>query len=370
MRYRSLIRQWNAKREGATFPLVLLFIVLLSIGAIAGLGRISAERRSTGGMEAEVDAYSTAQDALSAYLTTVASPPAASLDTTITGLPGGFATVSVRTLRAGSALLPALYIIRAYGINTGAIRYDERMPSAERMVAQFATWKPGTMNVQAAWTSLTGLNKSGGSGTIGGADQCGAQPAVAGVAVPVTAADGGPGYDQTGGTSVPTGNPAILQPAADPSSFAGVLPLDWNAMINGGTIKFDYTMTGLGGWPLIFPLGWPAIYVNNSTPLILAPANSGRGLLVVKGDLQITGSFTWDGVILVGGVLTSSGNNVVQGAIVSGLNVQLGIVVSPSDIGSGNKTFVYNSCYVTNSLNALGSLVAMTNARIDNWPSY
>jgi len=68
--------------------------------------------------------------------------------------------------------------------------------------------------------------------------------------------------------------------------------------------------------------------------------------------------------------LTSSGNQTIQGAVVSGLNLKLGEAVSTSDVGSGSKTYRYNSCYVRNSLGAVGSLTPMTNARLDNWPGY
>ncbi len=368
---RNTLRRWNASERGSAFLLALLFIVLLSFGAIAGLSRISAERRSTVNMAAEVDAYATARAALGKFFAATTSAPGASLDTTITGLPGGSATVQVRRLRAASATLPALYVVRAYGIYSSARRYDANQPSAERSVAQLATWEPGSMNVYGAWTSLTGLNKNGGSGTLAGADQCGVMPDVAGVAVPTTAADAGPGYDQNGGGSVPTGTPAIAYPAATPAAFGTVLQLDWPSIVNGGAIKFDYTLTGTTGWPLLaFALSWPSIYVNNSTTLSLGPTESGRGLLVVRHDLTLNGSFSWDGIILVGGVLTSNGNQTVQGSVVTGLNLKLGETVGTSDVGNGNKTFRYNSCYVKSALTSVGALTPMTNARLDNWPGY
>jgi hypothetical protein len=292
------------------------------------------------------------------FLRSTKSPPGASLDTTITGLPGGgTAAISVRRLRASSSTLPALYIVKSYAIQTGAIRYDAATPSAERTVAQLAIWKAGTMDVDAAWTSLTGLHKNGGSGTISGTDACGAAPPVAGVAVPTS-----PGYDQNGGSSVPTGSPPIAYPAADPAGFAAIIPIDWDAIVNGGAISWNYSGTS---WPGSLPSGWPAIFINGSVSM-----GSGQGLLVVKGDLTISGSKHWDGVILVGGTLTSNGNNTVQGAVVTGLNLKLGLSVGVSDVGNGNKTYVYNSCNVANALTALGSLVAMPNARMDNWPSY
>jgi Tfp pilus assembly protein PilX len=346
-------------QRGAALVLVLLFIVLLSVSAIAGLGRVNGERRSTGNLGAEVDAYTTAQVGIATFLRSTTSAPGASLDTTITGLPGGTAAISVRRLRVSSGTLPALYIIKSYAIQTGAIRFDASTPSAERTVAQFAIWKRGSMVVDAAWTSLTGLTKTGGSGIISGADQCGVAAPVAGVSVPAS-----PGYVQSGGSSVPSGSPNIDIPAGDPAGYAAIEEIDWDAIVNRGAIGWNYSGTT---WPGSLPSGWPTIFINNSSPVSLS---SGRGLLVVKGDLTIGGSQTWDGVILVGGTLTSTGDNTVQGAVVTGLNLKLGMAVGVSDLGNGTKTYVYNSCNVANALQSLGSLVGLGNARMDNWPSY
>ena len=48
-------------------------------------------------------------------------------------------------------------------------------------------------------------------------------------------------------------------------------------------------------------------------------------MLVVDGDMTISGSNQWDGVILVGGKLTSNGNNVTSGTVMAGLNRLIGI---------------------------------------------
>ena len=94
-------------------------------------------------------------------------------------------------------------------------------PSAERTIALIAQYQPGTMNVVAAWTSLTGLHKNGGSGTLSGVDNCGSASTVAGVAVPTS-----PGYDQNGGRSVPNGSPNITTWARRQQAAATV-GIDW-----------------------------------------------------------------------------------------------------------------------------------------------
>ena len=75
---------------------------------------------------------------------------------------------------------------------------------------------------------------------------------------------------------------------------------------------------------------WPIIHVHNRQT---SPGWNGdftlpwkgRGMLVVDGDLTISGSNQWDGVILVGGQLTSNGNNVTSGTVMAGLNRLIGV---------------------------------------------
>ncbi|HEX9894417.1 MAG TPA: hypothetical protein VGA78_10865, partial [Gemmatimonadales bacterium] len=356
-------------RRGATLPLVILFLVLLSMSALGGISRVATERRTGGNIRAEVDAFTLAQAGLDRYLSTVTDPPPASLDTTITDVFGGNVSVSVRRLRDIGSGVPALYVVRATATHTAARRYDARTPAAVRSVAQFALWE--TMRVPGAWTALGGINKSGGSGTLAGADQCGVEPPVSGVAVPITAADGGPGYDQAGGTSVPTGIPPISYPDPTPQEFANnpLINIDWDGIVNGGAMTFDYNLTSTTGWPASFT-SWPSIYVNNTAELSLSPVQSGSGLLVVRRDLKLDGAFSWNGVILVGGKLTSSGTTSVYGGLITGLNLKLGEAVQTSDLGNGTKFIQYNSCHVNNALDKFGTLNVLRNAWVDNWPIY
>ena len=92
--------------------------------------------------------------------------------------------------------------------------------------------------------------------------------------------------------------------------------------------------------------------------------NFGRGLLIVFGDLSLSGNAAgWDGLNLVGGRVTSNGANEVQGGVISGLNVKLGYAVEDNDVNelNGTKKFLYNSCKVASALNG------GTNATIKAW---
>lgn len=356
-----------SNRRGATLPLAILVIALLSVTAIAGLSRVSSERAINGNLQAEADALAVAQAGLEQYMATVNGMPGASVDQTISGLPGGTASIQLRRLRAAAGNLPALYVIRSHGSSTGSVKNDHSTPTAERSVSQFAIWRPGTMQVLGAWTSTTGLHKNGGSGTISGVDQCGGSP-VAGVAVPTTAADGGAGYSQNGGSSVPNGTPNIAYPAANAAAFAPLIPVDWNGIVNNNALTPNYSLTSTTGWPSTFT-NWPIIKITASS-VSLGPGQSGQGLIVATGDITLNGSFSWNGVILAGGIMTSNGNQTIQGAVMTGLNVKLGTAVPVSDVGNGNKTVRYNSCHVSSALQNLGSLVAIQNAWSDNWSTW
>jgi hypothetical protein len=72
----------------------------------------------------------------------------------------------------------------------------------------------------------------------------------------------------------------------------------------------------------------------------------------------------------VGGTLNSSGNNTIQGAIVTGLNVKLGVAVPQQSIGNGNKTFQFDSCNLRRARGHVGSLERVRNGWVDTWPSY
>lgn len=348
-------------RRGATLPLAILAIVIISLTVAAGYARVSSERRISADQQAQVDAFAVAQTGLEQYINGVTSMPGVSDNATITGIPGGSAEISLRRVRDSTSTMRApLYVVSSRGTSTGSTRYGASTASAQRTVAQYVIWQPGSMAVQAAWTSITGINKSGGSGVISGVDQCGKQASLAGVEVPNS-----PGYNQTGGSSVPSGSPNIGSLGADPNSAKDQVPIDWDGILNGGLITPDITMPG-GSWPSGSGWNtWPIIRYNGD-----ADIPTGKGVLIVTGNATLNGSVSWSGVILVGGMITSSGNNTLLGSVITGLNTKLGMTVPPSDIGSGTKDYEYNSCMIDSALTDLSKFVRIRNAWTDDWPSY
>jgi hypothetical protein len=264
-------------------------------------------------------------------------------------------------MRVSAGGIPGLYALRSTGVRT-----NPRMPgqtAATRTVGQIFKWETGNLSVPGAWTSLSGINKNGGSGTFSGVDECGMLPAVAGVAVPTA-----PGYTQSGGTSIPTGNPPIKDLGPQPGSNDSAR-VDWAGVLSGSSLVPTVTVP-----PDAFPSAaafadttyWPIIKVTGDLSL----PNNGQGVLIVSGNFTINGGQAWDGVLLVGGTVTSNGSNTIRGATISGLNAQLGMAVPVSDIANGTKIFRYNSCLIARALRPFAGLVPMDNAWADNWASY
>jgi len=337
----SKLKSWRGIRDerGSVVMMVLVVLVGVTILGAAGLAITSDDVRQSENLGASTEAFYAADAGLQRYLgesnngSSAASYTIGSSSVTVT--PTGFTTL------AGGQ---GMFRVRSVASHT-----DPRGAVTTRAVSALAIYRSGaTVSAKAALASGTGLLKNGGSGTISGEDLaspsdplCPASPGgdVAGVSVPPS------GYSQNGGKSVPDGDPPI-----DDSQAAEDLLKDTNIPWadlhdNGGDIA-DYNVPP-DDWPDFDALDedeWPVIYVNDN--LDVAPEDSGRGTIIVTGNLVMNGSFQWDGIILVGGYMTSNGYQTITGATITGLNILLGESVPTSDVGNGNKKFLYNSCYV------------------------
>jgi hypothetical protein len=89
----------------------------------------------------------------------------------------------------------------------------------------------------------------------------------------------------------------------------------------------------------------------------------------------------WSGILLVGGKLTSDGNNTTWGATLSGLNYLLGGTPQTSTLNNpnldgddseanGQKTYVYDSCSVAKASSRMRKYIAIPNSWMDNLASW
>ena len=357
----------NAERRGFAIPIALLVIAALTIMIAGGFSLVSAERRSVADQKSQISAFRIAEQGLEIFLvrrdslmaghTGYSHVPGLIPDTAVIPVTGGVATVTLTRLRPVKGSQSGLYVVRSRGVETvGAYAGS---PQGVRTVAQYALWEPAPMQVLAGWTALSGLQKNGGSGTLGGIDLCGDSAAVAGVAVPVN-----PGYT---GKTVAVGDPPVDSIA--PDSVA----IDWNGILNLGAITPTLTIPP-ASWPTAAMTASFADTLSTYYPIIrvngdFALPSSGTGMLIVSGSLTLNGSVGWRGVLLVGNDITSNGNNGIVGATVSGLNVKLGTYV-PGSTANGTKQYNYDSCEVAKSTTTMGALVTLRNTWVDNWVEY
>ncbi|HKC81735.1 MAG TPA: pilus assembly PilX N-terminal domain-containing protein [Gemmatimonadaceae bacterium] len=356
----------NAERRGFAIPIALLVIAVLTIMVAGGFSLVSAERRSVADQKSQISAFRIAEQGLEIFLVRRDSimlgmpgytkVPGAK-DSVRIQMTGGYADVSLTRLRPVIGSQSGLYVVRSKGVETAGAYAGT--PQGVRTVAQYVLWEPAPMQVLAGWTALSGIQKNGGAGTLGGIDLCGDSAAVAGVAVPVN-----PGYS---GKTVAVGDPPVDSIAPEEVS------IDWNAIVNLNMIEATYIFPG-STWPTAAmeaafaddnSIYYPIVRVNGDFSL----PSSGKGMLIVTGHLTLNGSVGWKGVILVGGDITSNGNNGIQGATVSGLNVKLGTYV-PSATANGTKQYNYNSCEVAKATTSMGALVTLRNTWVDNWVEY
>ena len=362
----------NTERRGFAIPIALLVIAVLTIMIAGGFSIVSAERRSVADQKSQISAFRIAEQGLEIYLvrrdSLLAGTPnytkvPGAKDSVRVTMTGGYADVSLTRLRPPRGSQSGLYVVRSKGTETAGAYAGT--PQGVRTVAQYVLWEPAPMQVLAGWTALSGLQKNGAAGTLGGIDLCAENAAVAGVIVPAY-----PGYQ---GKMVAVGNPPIDSIPAPDS-----VEIDWDGIVNHGLIDATITLPG-GVWPTTALQNsyndtsikyYPVIRVNGDFDLL----SSGTGMLIVTGNLTISGNKGWRGVILAGGVLTSNGNNAivgggVQGAVISGLNVKLGMTVNES-LANGIKEYNYNSCEVARATTPLGALVTLRNTWVDNWVEY
>ena len=347
-----------SNRPGFAVPTAMLVSLVLLVMLTASFTLLSTERKVSDDGRAAVDAEGMAEGALEKFLANRTSmgftgQPAASESTRVS-LSHGYADVVLTQIRPSVGGLPALYLVKSHAVRT--VKKVSNAPNAERTVAEYAKWKVGSVAANAAFTSLTGIQKNGGAGTISGINACAGHPDAAGVAVPTP-----PGYSQSGGALVPTGSPNILDLGTQ-SNAVNNTNIDWNSIVNGTSLTPDYN----NSWPSSFGSTWPVIKYTGDLTL---PAN-GQGVLIVTGNLTINGLEHWDGVILVGGTITANGNDVIDGALMTGLNTLLGQTVPVQAVGNGTKTFQYDSCKIASAMASFGGLVPYSNAWVDDWSTF
>lgn len=322
---------------GFALAAVLLILVALTLLASGGFLLTHGEYRTSQYHAAGLYAFQTADAAMQDHLGTNRR----GTNTVAYSYGSGTATVS------GGQLLDLEDGNTLHHVVSRATHLPPGGGQSHRNLGVVAMMHDNSFRANAAFTAGSGLHKNGGAGTLDGFDaaspsdcSAGPQPSVAGVATYPG------GYQQNGGSPVPNGAPPIDQSQSGVAQLQD-LHLDWAGIVSGNVVAPDFTIPG-DAWPdfgSMDPDWWPVIYIDQAS-YSLSPPKSGRGTIIARYDVVLNGSFSWDGILLVGGTLTSNGNQTIEGTAVTGLNLLLGQSVSASSLGNGNKTFEFHSCWV------------------------
>lgn len=370
-------------RRGFALITALVAIGIITVAVMASLTLVSTERRAVDDQQLQARALGIAQQGLDAYLRHPENPafrpgrtvhlPPNDNDTAwvpVNVAAGDTAIIIPRLLHTSTVTTSdTMYVISSLGRHGGG--RIAGTPAAQRAVAEIVTWTGAVMPVKAGWMSLSGLNKNGASGTLSGIDDspspCLPGGNLAGVMVPAS-----PGY--TGSTTPLSGNPPLdnttlgTTPQTAAAYVAG-LGIDWADWSQGLNLPNVWRTSDHGGSFPSFsdPNYYPVVYVNGDVPML----PSGRGLLIISGNMTMNGLTTWNGMVLVGGTVTANGNDNIEGSVISGLNLVTGApAVAAGSIGNGTKTIVYNSCEVKKAMAGTHALVPRRGTWMDNWKTY
>jgi hypothetical protein len=369
-------------RRGFALPMTIMVIVVLTAALTSAFVATASETTTNTALRGQNRAFMVAQMGLERFLEapdelslcptcdTLRSTPSVETFKRLIDSDSVYITVT-RVRHQSSRTVPAVYFIQARGIDKRS-RMSGRLANvdAERSVGLYAQWNTNTMQVLSAWTSLTGLKKQGTSGLLSGIDECGKEPPLAGTTV------GKGDMHYSGQPTWAEGSPAI-DTTKTAAELAESMQIDWEQIIYGDAMTADITVPNQPfpslAWFDADTSRWPVIRITTKN---YALPNKGRGVIIAEGDFTISGSDMWDGIIMVGGKLTSNGNNTVAGATISGLNVLLpgSVPASTSEFddatANGAKTYVYSSCKVARATKSLQSYRVLANTWADNLPSW
>ncbi|MFW6198587.1 MAG: hypothetical protein ACOC5E_02065 [Acidobacteriota bacterium] len=330
--------------------MTLLLLVAVAALAAGGVWMARADSRTSVNHQSASEAKHLADAALSRFVGEESGIPAPALTY---DFPEGSAEVISERLGIYSGG-HELYRIEALG-------EPDAYPGITRRLSTFVLLDPLALELPAGLSSGNNIRKDGTAGLLSGLDAAteddcpeAPQPDRPGV----IAQD----YDQSGGGGGSTpdcdgpvcGDPPIVE-TSDP---LGSMDIDWQGILDGSVVDFDYVLDDVSNWPSVPDDEWPVIFVDNDSEVSLSDAagHSGNGILIIDEDVQLEGDFQWDGVMLIGGALKSDGNNQIHGGTVAGLDELLGENEDDTDLGNGEKTFQYHSCNLLRAMKEAGTL--------------
>jgi Tfp pilus assembly protein PilX len=365
--------------RGFVLPTSLLVLTLLTVMLTAAFVVVTAEYRSTDNSMAGTRSLSLAQAGLQSYFaSTRGLQPSDSYDSVRYTYTNGYTDVVARKMRSATTGITP-WVVRATGVTTDPLLTAQ--VTAKRTVGQLAQLNPATLiTPRAALTALNGISITGGAGgtsPIDGNNFTYLNPAGCVTPSPSTAANNNGAY-----VPVPTStyyqgaapeNGAIIT-AASLGALYDSTHVNWPAIMAG---NFSPDWVGAAGLPAPGNTAWSVGYVNGDLTI---PSNGGvtprKGVLIVTGDVTMADGAYWAGVIIAGGRIIGTGDFLVQGWAITGLNCAPGAgttcpaATTLAKYNSGVRSITWSYCWSWAAINSLATMVPIKNTFIDNWAGY
>jgi hypothetical protein len=341
------------RQEG--FALLMALLVLVGLSALAGGGLVLARTEAAAARThaSGVRAFLAAQAAVATFLAETRGPLPDSLEARY-----AFAPRITADLRATRLLAPGPFR-RLYRLSaTGTVVAGR--DGAERSLGTLALLDGAPLHVPAALTALGGVEVEGGGVRLEGHGDPPPDSACAGAGAAAVAGAAFPagGYEQPdGGPLAASGVPDTLSVERDGTP----LPLrdDWETLA-AGRAAYDASLPA-DPWPTLPEVAdgtWGAVLVTLPSYRVDA-ARSGHGALVATGDLVLGEGFRWEGLLLVGGKLSTEGAATVRGAVVTGLAGAADGGPAVAHLGPGEVDLRYDACAVARSGRFAGTLLVV-----------
>ena len=178
----------SPRESGFALPLTIFVLTLVTIMLSAVMVQVQNDRRLAQSSGDVVQALVIAQSGLDRYMAhydslNVRPPDGDSLRINVTG---GYADVIAHEVRRpADTLAGVLFVLRSRGRVIEPTQGSD--PQAVRLIAQFARWQYGTIDIVGAYTAVNSFacSSCGGTYQLTGWDQCAVMPAVPGLRTPL-----------------------------------------------------------------------------------------------------------------------------------------------------------------------------------------
>lgn len=235
-----------------------------------------------------------------------------------------------------------IYIVTCYGVAAGSNRTVEaKMSRLPPITAPAALYVEAPTKVQGTSTNVIGVDQCGGASLPGVVTTLAAgtvekigNPVVCGSTYPCAAG----AWDVVGG-----GTDMDIQSVVDSWKTAA----DYSYSVNSPTLTGMNWGTPTPGATQQNPSSCSqsniVYFDTNGTDVMLAGGSMGCGILLVDGDLWVSGSFLWHGLVIVTGSVTytGGGDKNITGAVLTGGSME-------ADLIAGNANIVYCSTAISN----------------------